>query len=328
MLSKNIKKYFKFYEEARQESFKKWGYYYPPKDFQEFEAWNDKIFEKHLNKEEENTTKIIKTKLFISLLDTTQEFGYHYAFENNDFRLLNNVIFQNSRQNLLQKAKTAGAYEIYIFDAFAAFASNDFEIIESLFPKEIPHQKGISSQENAVNLLKVLYYKQTDIQAEAIGKAQKYLEKKNTLWDKSVVAYFLAILEKNPQKITEILQELCEAYQKMSHSVISSYNKMQKCFAKEIHGLYHLLHHLDKALFSQVKMPSHDSFFIDFEAWQQENHYPKGECFYFYPEKLSYMNQILRTSLPKMTITEKNHHFYKNKDQFVEDFYKNIEKEL
>lgn len=325
MKSKNIKKFIKAYDEARNESLEKWGYFYPPKDFAEFEAWNEKIFEKHLNKEQKSPE--IKTKVFVSLLDTTKDFGFLYAFEKQDFRLLNNVIFQNSRQQLLNSGMTASGTDHCnaIFDAFSAFACNDFEIIEAFFPKDFAPAKGQFYTENAVNLLQLLYYQKTDFQEEIIEKSQKFLTKKITLWEKWVVEYFLAILEKNPEKLSEILQELCSAYQKIGYPM----EKIEKCFAKEIHGLYRFVNQIDTKLFEAIKMPSHDSFFVDFELWHKENHYPKGELFYHYPPKMDYMNQIFLAEIPKMTLYNpypNDKKMYKNVEKFAEDLTKNIEK--
>lgn len=45
---KNVIKYLEVYDEIAVESFNKWGYYYPPKTWDEFHAWEKKSFEKYL----------------------------------------------------------------------------------------------------------------------------------------------------------------------------------------------------------------------------------------------------------------------------------------
>lgn len=313
---KNIKKFIKLYDEKRSESFEKWGYLYPPKDWKEFEQWNEMTFEKHLK---DATDAVIKTKLFISLLDETEYFGFLLAFENQDFKLLNDVIFQTSRQELLDRAMSASGTDHcnVVFNVLKALACNDFEVIDAFFPKNLPLAKGQFYTENVVNLLHILYYKQTDLQQETVTRAQKFLQKKITLWEKCVVEFLLAVLEKNAPKCSEILQELCSAYQKIGYPM----EKIEKCFAVEIHGLYRLVNQVDKNLFEQIKMPIHDSFFIDFELWHKENNYPKGELFYIYPPKMEYMNQILKAKLPKMTLYApySDKRIYKNVEKFAKD---------
>ena len=65
---KNVENFLKTYEEIADESFQKWGYYYPPKTWNEFYAWDKKSYEKYLQDKEED---VKKTKYYVSLLDTT-----------------------------------------------------------------------------------------------------------------------------------------------------------------------------------------------------------------------------------------------------------------
>lgn len=323
-MTKNIKKFLKLYHEKREESFQKWGYYYPPKTWDEFYQWNDKTFEKHL---QEYESEEIKTKLYISLLDHTKDFGFYLAFENQDFQLLNDVLFQTSRQELLNASVTASGTDHCnaFFDALSAFACNDFEVVQWLFPKDLPHSKGSYYTENAVNMLKVLYFKETHLKDEALQKAEKFLQKKITAWERFVVLFFIALIEKNVSKISDCLQELCTAYQRMGYP----WEKKDRCFAQEIHGLYRFVKVIDDELFESVKMPVHDCFFQEFEHWQRKNDFPKGKLFYEYPPKMGYMNQIFKAEAPKMELFVKKYpdnrsYIFKNVEKFASDLTRNI----
>ncbi|ATA67663.1 hypothetical protein CGC48_02835 [Capnocytophaga cynodegmi] len=325
---KNIKKYLKLYHEKCEESLKKWGYYYPPRNWEEFEKWNQDTFEKYL---QDLSDEISKTKLYISLLNNTKEFGFYLAFNNQDFELLNNVLYQIARQEILSTSVTESGTDHCnaFFDVLSAFACNDFQIIESLFPKELPHSKGQFYTENAVNLLKVLYFKEEDLKQIALQKAEKFLQKKITAWEKFVVLYFVALVEKDAQKASNCLQELCEAYQKLGYPR----EKIDKCFAQEIHGLYRLVRELDANLFTKIEMPTHDCFFQEFEIWQQKNQFPKGKLFYTYPPKMDYMNQIFNAPMPKMELFEKTYsenrkYIFKNADKFAVDLTRSIKENL
>ena len=75
---KNALQYLKIYEEIAEESFKKWGYYYPPRNWQELYDWDDKSYEKYLKEKEDD---VLKTKSYLTQLHTTDEFGFYLAFQ-------------------------------------------------------------------------------------------------------------------------------------------------------------------------------------------------------------------------------------------------------
>ncbi|SHE54509.1 hypothetical protein [Pedobacter caeni] len=319
----NAQKYIKLYLEESQKCFKKWGYYYPPRDRNEFESCNREIFEEHLN---DFKTEVIKTELHIGLLDATDEFGFYEAFRNNDNEILNNVLYQVTRQRLLDSGMTASGtdHSNVLMTAASAFACNDFEIINHFFPKELPHSKGIYYTEVATNLLKVLYYKEDELHDGAIEKADKFLSKKITTWDKYVVSYFLSLINRDVTQADFCLQELCTAYQKMGYPK----SNLDKCFASEIHGMYRFARIIDEAFFNKISRPKHACFFEAFELWQEEHQYPKGRMFYIYPQEMDYMNKIFEAQLPVMSLigakSPKGREHYKDVEQFAADLTENV----
>ncbi len=323
---KNAKNYIKLYEEKAEESFQKWGYYYPPKTWEEFYAWENKTYEKYLK---ENDDDIIKTKCYVSLLDTTNDFGFYLAFQQPDYELLNNVLYQTSRQELLDSGMTASGTDHcnVLLDITNAFACNDFEVIDYFFPKNLPHSKGRFYTEISVNLLKVLYYKENELKAEALQKAEKFLSKKITNWEKYVILYFVALTNQDAEKASEYLQELCLAYQKIGYPK----DKLDKCFASEIHGMYRIAKIIDEKLFSKINRPKHPAFSEEFELWQQENNFPKGTLFYKQPQAMDYMNKIFEAEIPKVTLhspyTDKRI-ILKDEEKFAFNFTENIKKIL
>lgn len=327
---KNIKKYLKLHQEEREKSYQKWGYYHLFCSWEEFEKWNENTWQEHLQKYTDNNS-IEKTKMYISLLNDLKKLGFYLAFEQNDFRLLNDVLFQTARQELLDTSITSSGTDHCnaFFESLSAFACNDFEVIESLFPKDLPPSSGQYYTENAVNLLKTMYFQQENLKKEAIQRAEAFLQKKITAWEKFVVLYMMALVEKNAQKASDYLQELCSAYQKLGYPR----QKIDKLFAQEIHGLYRLARKLDQDLFEQIKMPSHDCFFQDFEHWQRQNHYPKGKILYFYSPKMAYINHILEVELPKIELYEqiysdKRKYIFKNVEKFAADLTKSVLKSI
>jgi len=327
---KSAKQFLKLYEATTEECFQKWGYYYPPKTWDDFYAWNAETFDKYLK---DKVDDVIKTKSYVDLLDKLNTFGFYIAFQRLDCELLNDVLYQTSRRNLLNRGMLASGTDHcnVLMNALSAFSCNDFEVIDYFFPKNLEHSKGTYYTGVSVNLLKVLYYKEFELKEEALKKADKFLLKKITLWEKYVVLYFKALINQDPEEASNCLQELCMAYQKMEHSVMSTYNKLAKCFASEIHGLYRFVIIINQDLFNNIKQPRHLCFFEDFELWQKENNYPKGKLFYKYPQEMDYMNKIFEAELPTVALHNpypNKKEFYKDVDKFAIDLTENVKKLL
>ncbi len=259
------------------------------------------------------------------LEDDVNDFGYLYAFEKNDFRLLNNVIFQGGRYALLNSASLeSGSGQCYLlYKVLTAFACNDFEVTEPIFPKEQPEFKSPFFTQISVDLIKMMYYKQPKLAPSIIANANKFLEKKRVALDKFVLVYLLALWNRDVDKATYSLQELCKAYQRQGPPV----DKLDKCFAAEIHGLYRFARLIDEDFFSQITRPNHPCFFEEFELWQQENNYPKGAAFYTFPAEMNYMNKILQAEIPKITLEDyKYGKVIKNSKKILIDLTENINK--
>ena len=325
---KFTEKYIKLYEEISQESLDKWGYSYPPKTWDQLYAWDTKSFEKYLKDKKDDNKK---TKSYVSLLKSINDFGFYIAFQKRDYQFLNNVLYQTSRQIIISRGMLASGTDHcnVLFNALNSFSCNDFEIIDSFFPKNLPQSKGTYYTEVSVNLLKILYYKQFDLKDEAINKADKFLVKKITAWKKHVILYFKALINKNEIDASNCLIELCKAYQKMKHSVSKRHNMLAKCFASEIHGLYRFAKIIDDDLFKKITRPNHNCFSEEFELWQKKNDFPKGKLFYEYPEKLDYMNKILEAKLPTVALHNpypKKKMLYKDVDKFLTDLTENATK--
>ena len=326
---KNAKDYIKLYKQKAEESFKDWGYYYPPRNWEEFYDWENQTYEKHLVNREDDPTR---TKLYVSLLDTTTDFGFYLALQKADYGLLNNVLYQTSRHKLLNLGMTASGTDHChaLMDALAAFACNDFDVIDYFFPQSLPHADGRFYTEVSVNLLNVCYYREKELKAEALKKAEQFLAKKITLWEKHVVSYFMALTHRDSEDASHCLQQLCLAYQKMEHSVDSLDNKLAKCFAPEIHGLYRFARLIDEGFFKEISHPKHPCFWEEFEVWQQENGFPTGRLFYRRPAEIGYMNDILEAPLPTVALQEVRYtgknKTYKDVEKFARDLTANAYK--
>ena len=315
-----MKEYIKEYQKMREERFKDWGYYSNPINWQEFEESNQRIFEKYLTDSKVLSDKVLRVKLYSSLLlDDIKYFAYYIAFLDGDYKQLNNALWQVGRDKLIRGGLLASA-TIYtdgiLRGLFTSFACNDFSVISSYIPEDLPLLKGTYYPQNVINLLYALYYQDEDRLSESIILAQQFLEKKKrTGMEEFSVRYFINLARKDAVALSESLQNLCLAYQRRGYP----YEKIDKCFADEIHGLYRLVRFLDHSLFEEVSMPSHKTFLRDFEEWQVQNQFPKGQQFYTYPQDMADANRILTKGLPRIYLEKSGRDLVIDVDRFAVD---------
>ncbi len=297
---KNIKKFVRLYLEDLEAKKAKWGTDYPPQNWEEFEESIRKTHYKYFVEEEVDNPDI-RTGLLVSLLaDDFVDFGYYAIFSNLplDFQDLNNVIYQIARSQHLNvyDLMVTGTRFHYILRALAA---NDTEPADTFLPDDAPCYGVMRYADMVVNLFLVVYRKREDLRERAVALAEKYLKSKRSLFDRSMVEYLMALIDRDAKRASKALQEVCNGYQKRG-----DVDWREKCFVAEIHGLYRLAKFVDEELFAQLKRPEHPSFLQEFEDWQQANGYPKGQLFYSYPEEMDYLNRILRAKLPTLSMDE------------------------
>ena len=171
-----MKEYIKEYQKLREKRFKDWGYYSTPINWQEFEESNQRIFQKYLKDSKVLSDNVLRTKLYSSLLlDDIKYFAYYIAFLDGDYKQLNNALWQTGREELIRGGLLASG-TIYtagiLRGLFTSFACNDFSVISSYIPKDLPLLKGTYYPQNVINLLHALYYQDEDRLSESIILAQ------------------------------------------------------------------------------------------------------------------------------------------------------------
>lgn len=313
-----MKEYIKEYQKMREVRFKDWGYYSTPINWQEFEESNQRIFQKYLKDSKVLSDDVLRTKLYNSLLlDDIKYFAYYTAFLDGDYKQLNNALWQTGREELIRGGLLASG-TIYtagiLRGLFTSFACNDFSVISSYIPKDLPLLKGTYYPQNVINLLHALYYQDEDRLSESLILAQQFLEKKKrTGMEEFSVRYFINLARKDAAGISQNLQNLCLAYQRRGYP----FEKIDKCFADEVHGLYRLVKYFDYSMFEEVRMPSHKTFLQEFEKWQVQNQFPQGQQFYIYPQDMADANRILKNELPRIHIEKSGRNLGIDVDRFA-----------
>ena len=318
-----MKEYIKEYQKLREKRFKDWDYYSTPINWQEFEESNQRIFQKYLKDSKVLSDDVLRTKLYNSLLlDDIKYFAYYIAFLDGDYKQLNNALWQIGRDELIRGGLLASGtiYTVGILRGlFTSFACNDFSVISSYIPKDLPLLKGTYYPQNVINLLHAIYYQDEDRLSESIILAQQFLEKKKrTGMEEFSVRYFINLARKDAAGISQNLQNLCLAYQRRGYP----FEKIDKCFADEVHGLYRLVKYFDYSMFEEVRMPSHKTFLQEFEKWQVQNQFPQGQQFYIYPQDMADANKILKNELPRIHIEKSGRDLVIDVDRFAVDLAK------
>ena len=181
-----MREYIKEYQKMRENHLEDWGYCADPIDWKEFEESNQRIFEKYLTDSKVLSDKVLRVKLYSSLLlDDIKYFAYYAAFLDGDYKQLNNALWQTGRTELLRGALLASG-TIYtdgiLKGLFTSFACNVFSVIPSFIPKDLPLLKGTYYPENVINLLYALYYQDEERLSDSLLRAQQFLGKKKTNW--------------------------------------------------------------------------------------------------------------------------------------------------
>lgn len=295
---KQIEKYLKEYEQTSDAYFKTHGMYNPPRSIEEFEILNLFFYDTILSKDVYTSDSLKKTEVYPKLLDGYNTYGIYGALKTKDFNYLNNVLHQTSIHDLYLHCILRGGLTnaSALLPIATAFACNNFEIITKVFPKDSPPTDCHFYVDHAVNLIKLMYYaeKENDI----VHEAQTFLNKINSLWHKNVIIYFLALYKRNLNEVNQSLEILCKTYPKLW----VKQRKINKFFAKEIHGFYRFAKVIDPIFFEQITRPTHPCFFHEFEKWQEKENYPVGKISYIYPSPLEYMNNFYKISFPRIPL--------------------------
>ncbi|EGU46439.1 hypothetical protein VII00023_03288 [Vibrio ichthyoenteri ATCC 700023] len=307
--------YLKRYDEVVAERFKRFGEYYPFRTWDELQKHNHDVFDKYIKDiqcDKRKTTRYLDT-----LSDSLDPFSFYLAFQQRDCQLLNNALYQSSRRQLLSSAITGSGtdHSIFYHALVTAFACNDFAVFSSFFPKQLPFTKYPFYNSPAMNLIKVIYYREVEQESPVLDKAQKFLNKKSPVLDKAVIQYLIALLQRDADMASQALELACVGWQK-SRLI----DRLGKCFADQVHGLYYFARFIVPDFFARLTRPNHRCFCAEFDDWQIANHYPKGELFYHYPAPMAGINNIFAAQIPDVSLIEyKKNNYYKDEQTFLQN---------
>lgn len=307
--------YLKRYDEVVAKRFERFGEYVPFRTWDELQKDNRDVFEQYIKDTQCDKKKV--SQYLRTLSDSLDPLSFYLSFQQQDCQLLNNALYQSSRRRLLSSAITGSGTDHSIFyDALlSAFACNDFTVFRHFFPQQLPFTQYPFYNSPAMNLLKVMYYREVEQESVVLEKANKFLSKKSAILDKAVIQYLVALLGRDADKASQALEQACVGWQKSRLT-----DRLGKCFADQIHGLYYFARFIDSDFFATLTPPNHSCFCKEFDEWQAANHYPKGELFYQYPEEMAGINDIFTAQIPDVSLIEyKKNNYYKDEKAFLQN---------
>lgn len=310
------KKYIKFYEAGDNNSNKNW------KSVDEYLQAQKDIYEEILLEKHDDLEKKIKFHLYF--IDNPYTLGLYISLKNENWKLLNDTLYQSSRQKLLDITEDGYDHSGEFWEVMDAMACNDIEALEACFPQNIGLcNNGYPAFVIASNMLIKLWYNTFEKDDKVLEKARKMLTQKKSLWEKAIVGFLLAIYDKDMEYASRQLDEVCKSSRRIDKPSLHKY------FCPEAHGLYNIARMiLEKDIFEKLKFPEDEGFIDEFAIWQKDNNYPKGELFVVYPKELDFMNKLLRCNIPICRL----HKPYRNKkvmyrdcETMREDFLKGLD---
>lgn len=244
-------------------------------------------------KEEDRENNIF---IYLTLIQNPYLLGLAIAFQRQDYELLNNAIYHDSKHSLLKLPGGGYDHSGDFWSVIDAMACNNIEALEACLPVELGLGKnGYPAFVVANNLLMALWYNNEAWMKTSYPAGVKMLKQKKSLWEKAIVSFLIALADRNMHQASEALSNLCKSSRRIQRP------KLYKCLAIEAHGLYQIARHLlSEDDFNQIEMPDNHNFCKGLVNWQKEHNYPeKGELIVDYPGELQFMNRILKLPLPK-----------------------------
>lgn len=169
--------------------------------------------------------------------------GSYLALQEKDMSYLNNAFNSAVTWGQLTITNSGCDHSIHAWNILPhIFCANCFRDIEKIFPKENGLSKnGLKSACSITNLVMYLYYQEPMWKQYVIDESKEFLQNKHTAEEKAVINGFLALIEKNWEKFSLELANLCKAHRKSKDYGENPFTRKISFFA---FGLYNFARYL------------------------------------------------------------------------------------
>ena len=228
--------------------------------------------------------------------------GCYLAVLEKDMSYLNNAFNSAVTWGQLTITNSGCDHSIHAWNILPhIFCANRFRDIEKIFPKENRLSKnGLKSACSITNLVMYLYYQEPTWKQSVIEESKVFLQGKHTSEEMTVISSFLALVEKDWEKFSLELANLCKAHRKSKDYGENPFTRKISFFA---FGLYNFARYLYKEEIKNIILPQNEFLFEDFRIYQESNDYQVGQSFCVFEEPLLLLNDFEKIDLPTMRLT-------------------------
>lgn len=194
--------------------------------------------------------------------------GSYLALQEKDMSYLNNAFNSAVTWGQLTITNSGCDHSIHAWNILPhIFCANRFRDIEKIFPKENGLSKnGLKSACSITNLVMYLYYQEPMWKQYVIDESKEFLQNKHTAEEKAVINGFLALIEKNWEKFSLELANLCKAHRKSKDYGENPFTRKISFFA---FGLYNFARYLYREEVKNITLPQNEFLFEDFRIYQE-----------------------------------------------------------
>lgn len=216
------------------------------------------------------------------------------AVKGNDFVTLKSIFYHAAKVKLLPCSSSGYDHCDRLWPLLNLLACAGFENVYRILPEGLPlSTNGYAMYVNGINVLLCLLYNIEDntvyAQDKVVAKAEKFAASKKPMWERSVVACLLAIMEHDVSRLSENLQNVCDGYNKMS---IETYMKMQ---CQNAYGLLILAKHIfSEEEFATIALPENKNFSKGYAEWFINQKELSDELCMTYEAPLEMINDVLK----------------------------------
>lgn len=193
-----------------EDNYKDWFYYY---DVQDYINSNKNIYAKFIK----GSSKVEEVDKWLKLLDYQHSIVYLGIIESlrtDDYKYLDNALYTYVSVGLIKGFISGSSYDHCISGwnlVPIVLCSNQFDLIEKIYPKECGLSKnGMAFLKATTNLIMYLYYKEDEWKEDIVKQIEKYLSQKDSLENKSIVNALYALFNKDFNQFSEELSNVCK----------------------------------------------------------------------------------------------------------------------
>lgn len=273
--------------------------YFYSKSIDDFVAEQEKRYKKYFKGEPVEKQAEMWLKLLGSDRARMLYLGAMLSLKEDDMQYLNDALYSATSLMQLTSASSGYDHSIYAWNLLPLLLSaNCFNDIKLIFPKENGLSKnGMGALKAITNLVMYLYYGEDGWKEKAVNGGARVLNSKESAECKAVVACLLSLVEKDFDKFSAELSNVCKG---KKQSKLSGENAFTKQFAFFALGLFNFARFLYAEETDKITLPDDDNFPAELCEYQKTTGYRAGKMLITFKPPLTLLNDILNIELPPM----------------------------